>query len=104
MTAPSAVAQVSRSFERMSEVHAGADGLNCILWSDRDGALAAAREIDARAERGALAGMPIAVKDNIATLDLPTTCGSRILDGYVSPYEATVITHRQPRPSFGSSR
>ncbi|HEX5408390.1 MAG TPA: Asp-tRNA(Asn)/Glu-tRNA(Gln) amidotransferase subunit GatA [Gemmatimonadaceae bacterium] len=92
MTGPSAVAQVSRSFQRMSEVHAGSDGLNCILWSDRDGALAAAREIDARADRGALAGMPIAVKDNIATLDLPTTCGSRILDGYVSPYEATVIT------------
>jgi aspartyl-tRNA(Asn)/glutamyl-tRNA(Gln) amidotransferase subunit A len=34
----------------------------------------------------------VAVKDNIATLELPTTCGSRILTGYVSPYEATVIT------------
>ena len=32
------------------------------------------------------------VKDNIATLTLPTTCGSRILEGYVSPFEATVIT------------
>jgi aspartyl-tRNA(Asn)/glutamyl-tRNA(Gln) amidotransferase subunit A len=32
------------------------------------------------------------VKDNIATLALPTTCGSRILEGYVSPYEATVVT------------
>jgi aspartyl-tRNA(Asn)/glutamyl-tRNA(Gln) amidotransferase subunit A len=48
--------------------------------------------VDARAERAPLAGYPVAVKDNIATLDLPTTCGSRILEGYVSPYEATVVS------------
>jgi aspartyl-tRNA(Asn)/glutamyl-tRNA(Gln) amidotransferase subunit A len=36
-------------------------------------------------------GVPVAVKDNIATLRLPTTCGSRILEGYVSPYEATCV-------------
>ncbi len=36
--------------------------------------------------------MPVAIKDNIATLHHPTTCGSRILAGYVSPYEATVVT------------
>ena len=39
-----------------------------------------------------LAGVPIVVKDNIATLTMPTSCGSRILEGYVSPYEATAIT------------
>ena len=38
-----------------------------------------------------LAGIPVAVKDNLATLDLPTTCASRILEGYVSPFEATVV-------------
>ncbi len=38
-----------------------------------------------------LQGVPVAIKDNIATGDLPTTCGSRILRGYVSPYEATVV-------------
>jgi len=38
-----------------------------------------------------LAGVPVAVKDNLATLDLPTTCASRILEGYVSPFEATVV-------------
>ena len=41
------------------------------------------------ATSGALAGVPIAVKDNIATSDFPTTCGSRILEGYQSPFEAT---------------
>jgi aspartyl-tRNA(Asn)/glutamyl-tRNA(Gln) amidotransferase subunit A len=38
-----------------------------------------------------LDGVPVAVKDNLCTLDLPTTCGSRILEGYVSPFEATVV-------------
>ena len=40
---------------------------------------------------GPLAGIPVAVKDNIATLDLPTTCGSRLLEAYVSPFEATAV-------------
>ena len=35
--------------------------------------------------------MPVVVKDNIATLGLPTTCASKILEGYVSPYEATAV-------------
>ena len=42
---------------------------------------------------GVLSGTPIAIKDNICTLDLPTTCGSRILEGYRSPFEATAV-HR----------
>jgi len=40
---------------------------------------------------GPLAGMPLALKDNIATLDLDTTCGSKVLEGYRSPFEATVV-------------
>jgi aspartyl-tRNA(Asn)/glutamyl-tRNA(Gln) amidotransferase subunit A len=43
------------------------------------------------AAKGGLAGVPIAVKDNIVTLDFPTTCGSRILEGYRSPFEATAV-------------
>jgi aspartyl-tRNA(Asn)/glutamyl-tRNA(Gln) amidotransferase subunit A len=60
-----------------------------------DSALAAADAADAaraRGERqGPLAGIPIAIKDNICTTDAPTTCSSRILRGYTSPYEATVV-------------
>jgi aspartyl-tRNA(Asn)/glutamyl-tRNA(Gln) amidotransferase subunit A len=40
---------------------------------------------------GPLAGVPVLVKDNLCTLDYPTTCGSRILAGYRAPYDATVI-------------
>jgi aspartyl-tRNA(Asn)/glutamyl-tRNA(Gln) amidotransferase subunit A len=42
-------------------------------------------------EAGPLAGVPVAVKDNMATLDHATTCGSRMLEGYRSPYEATAV-------------
>ena len=47
--------------------------------------------MDALTERGALHGLPVAVKDNIVTVEQPTTCASRILAGYTSPYNATVI-------------
>jgi aspartyl-tRNA(Asn)/glutamyl-tRNA(Gln) amidotransferase subunit A len=87
---------VAASFERADEVIAGPEGLNIILWCDRE---AADREADSVAGKlrdggppGLLAGVPFALKDNIATFDLPTTCGSRILDGYISPYEATAVT------------
>jgi aspartyl-tRNA(Asn)/glutamyl-tRNA(Gln) amidotransferase subunit A len=94
-TAPAA--SVERALERAAHVKAGAGGLNIVLWQDRD----ASREDASRVEKRLtdtnesampLAGVPIAVKDNIATLVMPTSCGSRILEGYVSPYEATAIT------------
>ena len=40
---------------------------------------------------GRLAGVPVSIKDNICTAKMPTTCASKMLEGYVSPYEATVV-------------
>ena len=91
-----AAATITAAFARAHEVRAGSDGLNALLARDRDGALGAAERIARSQLEGAaplvLAGVPVVVKDNIATLTMPTSCGSRILEGYVSPYEATVVT------------
>ena len=94
MPAKSARDLVAAAFERANVVHAGSEGLNAILWSDPEAAHNEAAKVDRRlanGEAGPLAGVPVVVKDNIATIGSPTTCGSRILDGYRSPFEATAI-------------
>ncbi|QBE47722.1 Asp-tRNA(Asn)/Glu-tRNA(Gln) amidotransferase subunit GatA [Leucobacter triazinivorans] len=75
---------------------AAVDGeLNAFLATDAEASLAAARGIDARRSAGdalgELAGVPLAVKDVLVTTDMPSTAGSRILEGYRSPYDATAV-------------
>jgi aspartyl-tRNA(Asn)/glutamyl-tRNA(Gln) amidotransferase subunit A len=68
-----------------------AQPLNATLDWSQDLLDAEALRIDAMPTPGPLAGMPLALKDNIVTVEQPTTCGSRILGDYVSPYNATVV-------------
>ncbi|MEP7175660.1 MAG: Asp-tRNA(Asn)/Glu-tRNA(Gln) amidotransferase subunit GatA [Gemmatimonadales bacterium] len=70
---------------------AEASGLNATLHWSREVLDAEAARVDAAPVAGPLSAVPIALKDNIVTTDAPTTCGSRILEGYVSPFEATVV-------------
>jgi aspartyl-tRNA(Asn)/glutamyl-tRNA(Gln) amidotransferase subunit A len=69
--------------------------LNAFLALSPDRANEQANRVDARLARGEalppLAGVPIAIKDVISTKGDPTTCGSRILENYVPPYDATAI-------------
>ncbi|AKU17447.1 Asp-tRNA(Asn)/Glu-tRNA(Gln) amidotransferase subunit GatA [Luteipulveratus mongoliensis] len=76
---------------------AAVDGdVHAFLHIDSEGALAAAREVDDRRSKGEalspLAGVPIAVKDVVATQGQPTTAGSKILEGWIPPYDATLVS------------
>jgi aspartyl-tRNA(Asn)/glutamyl-tRNA(Gln) amidotransferase subunit A len=69
--------------------------LNVFLYVDQAGAVAAARRVDELVARGedpgALAGVPVALKDNLCQRGVATTAGSKILEGWRPPYSATVV-------------
>ncbi|WP_271813159.1 Asp-tRNA(Asn)/Glu-tRNA(Gln) amidotransferase subunit GatA [Clostridium beijerinckii] len=69
--------------------------INAFLTLTCDEALAKAKEIDAKIKAGEslgrLAGIPIAIKDNICTEGVNTTCASKMLEDFIPPYDATVI-------------
>ena len=84
------------ALERFLERIERADGrVRAFLTVTADAARAQARRVDEKIARGEpvgpLAGIPVAVKDNICTADARTTCASRILENYVPPYDATVV-------------
>jgi aspartyl-tRNA(Asn)/glutamyl-tRNA(Gln) amidotransferase subunit A len=78
----------------LDRIRAVDGSVRAYLHVDEDGARETARRLDARRSAGEplgpLAGVPLALKDLIATEGLPTTCGSRILENWVPPYDATV--------------
>jgi aspartyl-tRNA(Asn)/glutamyl-tRNA(Gln) amidotransferase subunit A len=79
----------------LDRVEASQPVLNAFVSVTRDAALAAAAEADrqlAAGKAGPLTGVPIAHKDIFCTDGVRTTCGSRMLDNFVAPYDATVVT------------
>jgi aspartyl-tRNA(Asn)/glutamyl-tRNA(Gln) amidotransferase subunit A len=73
---------------REAEIHA----FNLVLGEEaRHAAVAIDRRVAAGEDPGPLAGVPIALKDNLCTEGIPTTCSSRILEGWRPPYDATVV-------------
>jgi len=88
----SAVEVTQAHLDRISQVD---KKVHAFLHVDTAGALATAKDIDTRRaageKLGVLAGVPLALKDILATQGLPTTVGSRILEGWIPPYDATVV-------------
>ncbi|OKI89312.1 Asp-tRNA(Asn)/Glu-tRNA(Gln) amidotransferase subunit GatA [Micromonospora sp. CB01531] len=88
----SAVEVTQAHLDRIAAVE---DQVHAFLHVDTEGALAAARTVDERraagAELGPLAGVPVAVKDVLTTKGVPTTVGSKILEGWRPPYDSTIV-------------
>ena len=81
--------------EHLAAIDAREGEIHAFNLVTRDQALAAADAVDAAVARGEdpgpLAGVPVALKDNLCTRGIPTTCSSRILEGWRPPYDATVV-------------
>ncbi len=78
------------------KINADDDKIGAFLTVTKDKALEeakAAQQIIDSGKAGALCGIPIAIKDNISTEGVETTCASKMLKGYIPPYDATVIEH-----------
>ncbi|MER6593821.1 Asp-tRNA(Asn)/Glu-tRNA(Gln) amidotransferase subunit GatA [Micromonospora purpureochromogenes] len=94
------VASGETSAVEVTQAHLGRiaavdDRVHAFLHVDTEGALAAARAVDERRaageELGPLAGVPVAVKDVLTTKGVPTTVGSKILEGWRPPYDSTIV-------------
>jgi len=81
--------------ESLAAIRARNEELNVFLYVDEEGARSSAARVDEQVRRGEdpglLAGVPIALKDNLCTTGIPTTCSSKILEGWKPPYNATVV-------------
>ncbi|MCX4386224.1 Asp-tRNA(Asn)/Glu-tRNA(Gln) amidotransferase subunit GatA [Micromonospora peucetia] len=92
-TGEASAVEVTRA--HLDRIAAVDDRVHAFLHVDSEGALAAAAEVDARRaageELGPLAGVPVAVKDVLTTKGVPTTVGSKILEGWRPPYDSTIV-------------
>jgi aspartyl-tRNA(Asn)/glutamyl-tRNA(Gln) amidotransferase subunit A len=85
VSAPPELSEAREAIRSAKRREASAEGLNAFLSFADEGSLSIENP------GGPLAGVPIAVKDVLATVDLPTTCGSRVLEAYRSPFDATAV-------------
>ncbi|GAA1410946.1 Asp-tRNA(Asn)/Glu-tRNA(Gln) amidotransferase subunit GatA [Kitasatospora putterlickiae] len=90
------VSAVEVAQAHLDRIEAVDQKVNAFLHVDTEGALSAARAVDEKRakgeELGPLAGVPLALKDVFTTKGVPTTCGSKILEGWIPPYDATLTS------------
>jgi aspartyl-tRNA(Asn)/glutamyl-tRNA(Gln) amidotransferase subunit A len=91
-----AVRAVDVARSALDHIHEADERIGSFLHVDGEGALSQAAAVDrarAAGERlGPLAGVPIALKDNLCVRGIPATCASKILEGWIAPYDATVVS------------
>ena len=83
------------SFEKTSGIEKKEDKIDAFLSLDKENAIKKAKYLDEKIVKGEkvglLAGIPIAIKDNMCTRGVKTTCASKMLENFISPYDATVM-------------
>ncbi len=91
------VSSVELTQAHLERIAAVDDQVKAFLHVNREGALAQAQEVDARRKNGEklspLAGVPLALKDVLTQKGVPTTAGSKILQGWRPPYDSTVVSN-----------
>jgi len=103
------ISSVELTQAHLDQISKVGDAVHSFLHISGESALATAKDVDSRRAAGEqladLAGVPIAVKDNLTTTDAPTTAGSKILEGWLPPYDATVVTklRNQMLPILGKT-
>ena len=89
----SSVELTQQHLDRINQVD---KDVHAFLHVDTEGALAQARDVDSKRKSGEklspLAGVPLALKDVLVQKGVPTTCGSKMLEGWRPPYDSTVVT------------
>jgi aspartyl-tRNA(Asn)/glutamyl-tRNA(Gln) amidotransferase subunit A len=103
------ISSVELTQAHLDQISKVGDAVHSFLHISGESALATAKDVDSKRAAGEqladLAGVPIAVKDNLTTTDAPTTAGSKILEGWLPPYDATVVTklRNQMLPILGKT-
>ena len=89
----SAVELANQHYEQIASVD---KDVHAFLYLDKEGALSQAKEVDKKRAAGEklspLAGVPLALKDVMTQKGVPTTCGSKMLEGWRPPYDSTVVS------------
>ena len=90
------ISAVDLAIEHFDRIESVDTDVHAFLYLDKEGALEQDKNVDAKRAAGEklspLAGVPLALKDVMAQRGIPTTCGSKILEGWRPPYDATVVT------------